>query len=161
LRQGVSNADWLSDEVRLWFCPKMVCTGLVGTPAARTPILNFSEQLRAGMPDKGLGIAAVSLEHFQAAVAGHVGDLDQVRAALHRRGHEACPQAMAGEGRTLEPELASPVWRDAPPGVSPMPGSTSTSRISPHSSRSSPVGPPSTGASPVPSNGQIWPRPSA
>ena len=34
------------------------------------------------MPNEGLGIAAIGLEHFKAAVAGHVGDLDQVGAAL-------------------------------------------------------------------------------
>jgi hypothetical protein len=38
-------------------------------------------------------------------VAGHVGDLDQVGAALHRGGHEAGAQAVAGKGRGLEPEL--------------------------------------------------------
>jgi len=30
------------------------------------------------VPDEGLGIAAIGLEHFEAAVAGHVGDLEQV-----------------------------------------------------------------------------------
>ena len=57
------------------------------------------------MSDEGLGIAEIGLEHLEAAVAGHVGDLDQVGAALHRGGHEACPQAVAGKGRSLEPEL--------------------------------------------------------
>jgi hypothetical protein len=52
-----------------------------------------SEQPRAGMPDEGLRIAAIGLEHFKAAVAGHIGDLDQVGAALHRGGHEAGAQA--------------------------------------------------------------------
>ena len=51
----------------------------------------YSEQSRAGMPDEGLGIAAIGLEHLQTAVAGHVGNLDQVGAALHRGGHEARP----------------------------------------------------------------------
>jgi hypothetical protein len=32
-------------------------------------------------------------------VAGHVCDLDQVGAKLHRGGHEAGPQAVAGKGR--------------------------------------------------------------
>src|SRR5689334_22393808 len=57
------------------------------------------------MSDEGLGIAAIGLEHFEAAVAGHVRDLDQIGAALHRRGHEARPQAMASKGRGLEPEF--------------------------------------------------------
>ena len=57
------------------------------------------------MSDEGLGIAGIGLEHLEAAVAGHVGNLDQVGAALHRGGHEARPQAVAGEGRSLEPEL--------------------------------------------------------
>ena len=57
------------------------------------------------MPDEGLGIAAIGLEHFKAAVAGHVGDLDQVGPALHRGSHEARPQAVAGKGRSLEPKL--------------------------------------------------------
>src|SRR5215470_2166608 len=65
----------------------------------------YSEQSRAGMPDEGLGVAAIGLEHFKAAVAGHVGDLDQVGAALHRGGHEASAQAVAGKGRSFEPEL--------------------------------------------------------
>jgi hypothetical protein len=34
----------------------------------------------AGVPDERLGIARVGLEHFEAAVAGHVSDLEQVRA---------------------------------------------------------------------------------
>jgi hypothetical protein len=70
-----------------------------------TPHNWISEQSRAGMPDKGLGIAGIGLEHLQTAVAGHVGDLDQVGAALHRGGHEASPQAVAGKGCGLEPEL--------------------------------------------------------
>jgi hypothetical protein len=65
----------------------------------------ISEQSRAGMPDEGLGIAGIGLEHLQTAVAGHVGDLDQVGAALHRGGHEAGAQAVAGKGCGLEPEL--------------------------------------------------------
>jgi hypothetical protein len=71
------------------FCPKMVCTGLVRTPAARTPVLNFSEQPRAGMPDKGLGIAGIGFQHLKAAVAGYVGDLEQVRTALDGARDEA------------------------------------------------------------------------
>jgi len=63
------------------------------------------QQSRAGMPDEGLGIAAIGLEHFETAVSGHIGDLDQVGAALHRGGYEARPQAVAGKGRGLEPEL--------------------------------------------------------
>ena len=50
------------------------------------------------MPDEGLGIAGIGLEHFETAMAGDVGDLDQVGASFHRRGHEAGPQAMAGKG---------------------------------------------------------------
>jgi len=65
----------------------------------------ISEQSRAGVADEGLSIAAIGLEHFKAAVAGHVGDLDQVGAALHRGGHEAGAQAVTGKGRSLEPEL--------------------------------------------------------
>src|SRR5205807_3525214 len=65
----------------------------------------ISEQSRAGMPDEGLGIAAIGFQHFKAAVAGYIGDLDQVRAALHRGSHEARPQAVAGKGRSLEPKL--------------------------------------------------------
>src|SRR5262245_50599602 len=57
------------------------------------------------MPDEGLGIAAIGLEHFKAAMAGHVSDPDQVGAALHRGGHEAGAQAVAGKARSLEPEL--------------------------------------------------------
>jgi len=45
-------------------------------------------------------------------VAGHVGNLDQVGAALHRGGHEARPQAVAGEGRSLEPELGGGSFDD-------------------------------------------------
>jgi Malic enzyme, NAD binding domain len=41
-----------------------------------TPHNWISEQSCAGMPDKGLGIAGIGLEHLEAAVAGHVGDLD-------------------------------------------------------------------------------------
>src|SRR5215813_2233714 len=59
------------------------------------------------------------------------------------------------EGARLDGAEIVASLEDAPPRVSRMPGSMSTSRISPHLSRSSPVGPPSTGASPVPSNGQI------
>ena len=44
---------------------------------------------------RSLRIVRVGLEHFKAAVASDVGDLDQVRAALHRGGHEARPQAKA------------------------------------------------------------------
>jgi hypothetical protein len=39
-----------------------------------------SQQSRAGMPNEGLGVAAIGLEHFKAAMAGHVGDLDQIGA---------------------------------------------------------------------------------
>jgi hypothetical protein len=49
----------------------------------------ISQQSRAGMPDEGLGIAAIGLEHFETAVSGHIGNLDQVGAALDRGGHEA------------------------------------------------------------------------
>ena len=70
-----------------------------------TPHNWISEQSRAGMADEGLGVAAIGLEHFKAGVAGHVGDLDQVGATLHRGGHEACPRAVAGKGRSLEPEF--------------------------------------------------------
>jgi len=41
---------------------------------------HISEQSRAGMPDEGLGIVAVGLEHLEAAVAGHVGDAPITRA---------------------------------------------------------------------------------
>jgi len=54
------------------------------------------------VPDEGLGITAVGLEHFKAAVAGYVGDLDQVGASLHRTRHEAGAQAVAAEGRRIE-----------------------------------------------------------
>jgi hypothetical protein len=70
-----------------------------------TPHNSNSQQSCAGMPDEGLGIAAIGLEHFKAAVAGHVGDLDKVGAALHSGGHEARPQAVAAKGRSFEPEL--------------------------------------------------------
>jgi hypothetical protein len=63
------------------------------------------KQSRAGMPDEGLGVSAIGFQHLEAAVAGHVGDLDQVGTALHRRGHEASPEAVAGKGRGIEPEL--------------------------------------------------------
>lgn len=56
------------------------------------------------MSDKGLGVAAIGLEHFKAAMAGEIGDLDQVGAALHCGGHEISPQGMPGEGCSLEPE---------------------------------------------------------
>jgi hypothetical protein len=76
------------------------------------------EQSRAGMADKGLSIAGIGLEHLEAAVAGHVGDLDQVGAALHRAGHEAGAQAVAAEGRRVEAELggvgAAPIVRRIP-----------------------------------------------
>jgi hypothetical protein len=62
--------------------------------------------------DEGLGIAAVSLEHFKTAVAGYVGDLDQVRPALHRAGHETSAQAVAAEGRRIEAETASALLDD-------------------------------------------------
>jgi hypothetical protein len=47
------------------------------------------------MSDEGLGIAAVGFQHFEAAMADHVGLLDQVGAALHCGVHEARPQAKA------------------------------------------------------------------
>jgi hypothetical protein len=64
------------------------------------------------MPDEGLGIAAIGFQHFKAAVAGHVGDLDQVGAALHCGGHETGAQAVAGKGCSLEPELGGGSFND-------------------------------------------------
>jgi hypothetical protein len=106
LRQGVSNADWLSDEVRLWFLSEDGLHWPGRDPAARTPVLNFSEQPRAGMPDKGLGIAGIGFQHLKAAVAGYVGDLEQVRTALDGARDEAGAKAVAGKSRGLEAELA-------------------------------------------------------
>jgi hypothetical protein len=60
---------------------------------------------RAGVPDERLGIARIGLEHFEAAVAGHVSDLEQVRATLHGAGDEAGAQAVAGKCRSLEAQL--------------------------------------------------------
>src|SRR5262249_56081382 len=37
--------------------------------------------------ETGFGVSRIRLEHFKTAVAGHIGDLDQVRATLHRTGH--------------------------------------------------------------------------
>src|SRR5262249_22842463 len=70
-----------------------------------TPHNSNSQQSRAGMPHEGLRIAAIGLEHFKAAVAGYVGDLDQVGATLHCGGHKTGAQAVAGKGCSLQPEL--------------------------------------------------------
>jgi hypothetical protein len=48
------------------------------------PITGFQSKSRAGMPDEGLGIAAVGFEHLEAAVAGHVGDSDDFVAVAMR-----------------------------------------------------------------------------
>ena len=32
----------------------------------------------AGVTNEGLRVAAIGLEHFETAVSGHIGDLDQV-----------------------------------------------------------------------------------
>ena len=50
-----------------------------------------SEQARAGVTDESLGVAAVSLQHFEAAVPRNVRDFDQVCAALDCRCYEARP----------------------------------------------------------------------
>ena len=47
-----------------------------------TPHNWISEQSRTGMPDEGLGIAAVGLEHFQAAVAFPAGTFERIAALL-------------------------------------------------------------------------------
>jgi hypothetical protein len=45
-------------------------------------------------------------------VPGHVGNLDQVGAALHRAGHEAGPQAVAAESCRIEAELGGALLDD-------------------------------------------------
>jgi len=57
-------------------------------------------------------------------MAGHVGDLDHVGAALHCGGHSARPQPVAGKGRSLEREFGgSGVWRIPPdPPIWPVEG---------------------------------------
>jgi hypothetical protein len=34
------------------------------------------------MPDEGLGIAGIGFQHFKAAVAGDIGDLEEIRTTL-------------------------------------------------------------------------------
>ena len=64
------------------------------------------------MPDEGFGVAAVGLEHLERLMPGHVGDLDQVRATLHRARHEAGAEGMATEGRWVEAETGSTLLHD-------------------------------------------------
>ena len=54
------------------------------------------------MPDERLGIARIGLEHFEAAVASDVSDLEQVRAPLDGTGDKTGAQAVAGKGSSLE-----------------------------------------------------------
>src|SRR6266446_560109 len=65
------------------------------------------------MPDEGLGIARIGLEHFEAAVAGHVGDLEQVRAPLHGTRDEAGAKAVPAKGSGLEAKLAGAGLHDS------------------------------------------------
>jgi hypothetical protein len=61
------------------------------------------------VPDEGLGVAAISLQQAKAPVAGDVGDLDQVGAALHCGGHKTGAQAVAKIASAMAPLAAGVV----------------------------------------------------
>src|SRR5437660_9944163 len=56
------------------------------------------------MADESFRVSRIGLEHFEAFVPGHVGDLDQIGAALDRARDEARSQAMAAECGRVEAE---------------------------------------------------------
>jgi len=66
-----------------------------------TPHNSNSQQSRAGMPDEGLGVAGIGLEHFKAAVASYVGDLDQVSAEVTKPARRLWPAKAAVSSPSL------------------------------------------------------------